>query len=117
MKGVLPWLVRCACSAAKRDFILPGLLWAAQYKICFPHRTLFQFMCPHRPANWAGSRAGPPVSECVSPKGVGPSTTLAWPGWKQPDIAVEVDTARLETSWFKRCCVNCVLLYYLQEPK
>ncbi len=24
-------------------------------------------------------------------KGVGPSTTLAWPGWKQPDIPVEVD--------------------------
>jgi hypothetical protein len=24
--------------------------------------------------------------------------TLAWPGWKQPDIPVEVDTARLETS-------------------
>jgi hypothetical protein len=31
------------------------------------------------------------------PKGVGPSTTLAWPGWKQPDIPVEVDTGRLET--------------------
>jgi hypothetical protein len=24
-------------------------------------------MCPRRPATWAGSRAGPPVSECVSP--------------------------------------------------
>ncbi len=23
--------------------------------------------------------------------GVGPDTTLAWPGWKQPDIPVEVD--------------------------
>ncbi len=33
-----------------------------------------------------------------SVKGVGPSTTSAWPGWKQPDIPVEVDTARLETS-------------------
>ncbi len=31
-------------------------------------------------------------------KGVGPSTTIAWPGWKQPDIPVEVDTTRLETS-------------------
>ncbi len=31
--------------------------------------------------------------------GVGPSTTLTWPGLKQPDIPpVEVDTARLETS-------------------
>ncbi len=33
----------------------------------FLHRTLFQSMCPHRPATWAGSRAGPPVSECVPP--------------------------------------------------
>jgi hypothetical protein len=32
------------------------------------------------------------------PKGVGPGPTLAWPGWKQPDIPVEVDTGRLETS-------------------
>jgi hypothetical protein len=48
----------------------------------------------------------------VTTKGVGPSTTLAWPGWKQPDIAVEEDTARLETSRLKKCGVNCVLLYY-----
>jgi hypothetical protein len=45
-------------------------------------------------------------------KGVGPSTTLAWPGWKHPDIAVKVDTAQLDTSWFKKCCVKCVLLCY-----
>jgi hypothetical protein len=31
-------------------------------------------------------------------KGVGPSTTLTWPGWKQPVFLVKVDTARLETS-------------------
>ncbi len=30
-------------------------------------------------------------------KGVGPGPTLAWTGWKQPDIPVEVDTGRLET--------------------
>jgi hypothetical protein len=36
-------------------------------KFIFPHRTLFQFMCPYRPEPWAGSRAGPPFSECVSP--------------------------------------------------
>jgi hypothetical protein len=30
--------------------------------------------------------------------GVGPSTTSAWPGRKQPDISMEVDTVRLETS-------------------
>jgi len=34
----------------------------------------------------------------VVSKGVGPGPTLAWPGWKQPDIPVEVDTDRLETS-------------------
>jgi hypothetical protein len=35
----------------------------------------------------------------VSAKGVGPGPTLAWPyGWRQPDIPVEVDTDRLETS-------------------
>jgi hypothetical protein len=31
-------------------------------------------------------------------KGVGPGPTLAWPGWKQPDIPVEVDTGRFETN-------------------
>ena len=37
-------------------------------------------------------------NRCYCPKGVGPGPTLAWPGWKQPDIPVEVDTGRLETS-------------------
>jgi hypothetical protein len=46
------------------------------------------------------------------PKGVGRGPTLAWPGWKQPDISVKVDTARLEAGQFKKCCMECVLLYY-----
>ncbi len=41
-------------------------------------------------------------------KGVGPGMTLAWPGWKQSVIAVEVDTGWLETSRFKKCCTNCI---------
>ncbi len=41
-------------------------------------------------------------------KGVEPSPTFAWPGWKQPDIPVEVDTARLETSRLK----NDFVYYY-----
>jgi hypothetical protein len=45
-------------------------------------------------------------------KGVGPGTTLASPGWKQPDISGEVDTARLETSRFKNGFAKCLLLYY-----
>ncbi len=50
--------------------------------------------------------------QVVETKGVELSTTLAWPGWKQPDIPVEVDTARLETSRFKNGAAKCVLLYY-----
>ncbi len=55
---------------------------------------------------WAG------VEPYLPPKGVGPSTTLSWPGWKQPDNPVEVDTARLETCWFKNGFAKCVLLYF-----
>ncbi len=50
-------------------------------------------------------------SSYVTPKGVEPSTTLAWPGWKQPDIPVEVDTARLTTCRFKNGFAKCALLY------
>jgi hypothetical protein len=49
-------------------FILPWLLWSAQYNIFFflTKYTILIFMCSHlSPATWAGSRAGPPVSECV----------------------------------------------------
>ncbi len=47
-----------------------------------------------------------------TPKGVGRGPTLAWPGRKQPDISVKVDTARLEAGQFKKCCMECVFLYY-----
>jgi hypothetical protein len=61
MKGVLPWLVCWACRAGTKDFY-PTLA-----ALVSPAQNLFLFFCPHRPATWAGSRAGPPVSECVSP--------------------------------------------------
>ncbi len=41
-------------------------------KYFFPHRTSFQFLCPHRPASWAGSRAGSPVSQYMHCKGTIP---------------------------------------------
>ncbi len=41
---------------------------SAQYKLFLPHRTLFQCLCPHRTASWAGSHAGSPVSHYVSLK-------------------------------------------------
>jgi hypothetical protein len=67
MKGVLPWLFPQARRACTRDFYpaLATLVSPVQTNF-FPHRRMFQFMCPHRPATWAGSHAGPPVSECVS---------------------------------------------------
>jgi hypothetical protein len=52
MNGVLPLLIRWAHRAGTRYFILPWLLYSAQYKIFFPHCTLFQFMCRHCPATW-----------------------------------------------------------------
>jgi hypothetical protein len=61
-------VVSVARHAGTRDF-LSCLGCSSQqsikYLFPFPHRTLFQFMSPHRPATWAGSRAGAPVSECV----------------------------------------------------
>jgi hypothetical protein len=44
-------------------FVLPlGCSSRPSTKYFFPHRTLFQFLCPNRSASWAGSRAGSPVS-------------------------------------------------------
>jgi hypothetical protein len=62
MKGVFP-LVGLLGSSCRYKRLLsclgcPGL---------FPHRTLYQLICPHRPATWAGTRAGPPFYEYVSP--------------------------------------------------
>ncbi len=46
-------------------FVLLGSSSQPSTKYYFPHRTLFHFISSHRPATWAGSRAGSPVS--VSP--------------------------------------------------
>jgi hypothetical protein len=35
-------------------------------KYCFPHCTLFQLLCPQRPARWAGSSTESPISQSVS---------------------------------------------------
>jgi hypothetical protein len=62
MKGGLPWLVRLALRAGTKDFC-PALavLVGPVQNIFFSHRTLFQFICPHRSVSWTGSRAGSPV--------------------------------------------------------
>ncbi len=57
MKVVLSWLVSSLGLSCNEIFCSA---WLAQYKLFFPHYTLFQFLCPHRPASWAGSRV------CVS---------------------------------------------------
>jgi hypothetical protein len=76
MKDALPWLVRWG-RVVKETFILPWLLWSAIIIYEFPQRTLFQFMCPHRQAARAGNRAGPPVSESVSPVNIVQQTEQA----------------------------------------
>ncbi len=45
-------------------FILPWLLQSAQYKIFFLTDTISIYVSPS-PTTWAGSRAGPPISEYV----------------------------------------------------
>jgi hypothetical protein len=48
----LPWLVHWACREGTRDFCSAVAALVRQYKIIFPRRSLFQFLCPHRPASW-----------------------------------------------------------------
>ncbi len=55
------WFVRLVVSLHE-TFILPPLLWSAQYKICFSSAYTIFIHVPHRGATWAGSRAGPPLS-------------------------------------------------------
>jgi hypothetical protein len=70
MKGVLPWLVRLARGTITRDFCpaLASLVSSVQniFLLTVHHFNLCVPIGPHRPATWAGSRAGPPVSEYVS---------------------------------------------------
>ncbi len=63
--GLVGWFVGLVMPV-QETFILPWLLWSAQFKKNFPHRTLCPFMCPYCPVTWEGSRAGPSFSECVS---------------------------------------------------
>jgi hypothetical protein len=46
----------------KRFLLCLGCSSRPGSKYFSPHRTLVQFFCLHRPASWAGSRAGSPVS-------------------------------------------------------
>ncbi len=58
----------------QETFILPWLPWF----FSSPYIISIYLSPPHRPANWAGSRAGPPVSEYVSPAHT--VTTGVWHG-------------------------------------
>jgi hypothetical protein len=61
MKGALPWLVRWARRAVTRNFCPALTALVGLIQNFFPHCTLVHFICPLRPARWAGSRAGSPV--------------------------------------------------------
>ena len=71
IKGVLPWLVHWARRAITRDFYpaFASLVSSVQnlFLLTVHHFNLCVPIGPHRPATWAGSRAGPLVSEYVSP--------------------------------------------------
>jgi hypothetical protein len=58
----LPLLVPWTRHAGKIDFCSVLAALGGPVQIFFPRRTLFQCLCPHRPANWVGRRAGSPVS-------------------------------------------------------
>ncbi len=66
IKGVLLWLIRRACRAYTRDFYSALAALVGPVQNSFPHRTLFQCLCPHCQASWASSRAGLPISKYVS---------------------------------------------------
>jgi hypothetical protein len=65
IKGVLPWLVRWALRGGTRDFCpaLAALVSPVQ-NITFLIAHFFTFLVPiaQQPGQWAGSRAGSPVS-------------------------------------------------------
>ncbi len=66
MKGVLPWLVRWLAMPVLENFCPALAALVGPVQNIFPHRTLFHFICPHRPATWSGSQAASPVSQYVS---------------------------------------------------
>jgi hypothetical protein len=65
MKGLLPWMVHWARRAGPLDFCPALAALFGPVKLLFPHRTLFHFIRPHRPARWAGSSAESPVSKFI----------------------------------------------------
>jgi hypothetical protein len=64
MKVVLSWLVHWTRRAGTTEFCpaLVAIHSQPSTKYYFPHRTLFYFLSPHRPATWAGRRSGSPGS-------------------------------------------------------
>jgi hypothetical protein len=64
MTGVLPLFgsLGSLCRYSTVDFCSALAALVSPVKIYYvPHRTLFHFIGPHRPATWAGRRAGSPV--------------------------------------------------------
>jgi hypothetical protein len=73
MKGVLSWLIRWARRAGTRDFYPPlAALGSSEQKFFFssPYTISIDVYPPAQQPAWEGSRAGPPVSECMSPGGI-----------------------------------------------
>ncbi len=64
MKRGPPWWFVGLVVLVQETFILHWLLWSVEFKQIFPSLYTVSIYVPQ---HWAGSHAGPPVSECVSP--------------------------------------------------
>ncbi len=64
MRGFLPWLVRWSRRAGTIDFSIALAALVSPVQILFSSPHTFHYISPHRPhrpATWAGRRAGSPV--------------------------------------------------------
>ncbi len=81
MKVGLPWLFVGLVMPVLETFFYPALaaLFSPVQNIFFlTVHYIFQLKCPHRPASWPGSRAGPPVSEFACLRVIHYSSRNCW---------------------------------------
>ncbi len=107
MKGSLPWMVNLNLSCRYKRFLLClGCCSRPHTKYFFPHRTVFQFLCPHRPA--AGEAAVLGHLSLIMSLGRAHCTLyINWPGVQQKKNFLSPDN---RTEQRQSACVH-----YAQE--
>jgi hypothetical protein len=83
IRALYAWLRFIASISCRYKTTRPGRFWASVANLCHGENAVFS-------------------------KGVGPSTTLACPGWEQPDISVKVDRHDSKTPVQERLCKICI---------